>query len=336
MILVLLAGGGFVGWQAYQAIYQPNVVLEDNDSPYVYIATGDDFQKVSAQLYERKMILNRSSFEWVAEQKKYTGHVRPGRYKVEAGMTNSELVNLLRSGKQEPVKLVFHNVRTLPDLAGRIARQIEADSTKLVSAMLSTESAREYGFNEHSFRSMFIPNTYQLNWNTSAKQFLDRMAREFKVFWNEKRKMKARELNLQQSEVHTLASIVEEETSKREEAPRIAGVYVNRLRKGMPLQADPTLKWAIGDFTIKRLLDKDKEINSPYNTYKYRGLPPGPIRLADTRYIDAVLDYERHDYLYFCAREDFSGYTNFAKTYAQHLVNARRYQRALNQRKIYR
>lgn len=336
VLVIGAVGGGYLGWNMYEALYQPNVVLEDSDDPYLYIATGASFQDVVNKLYERKLIVNRNTFEWVADQKKYRNHIHSGRYKIQSGMTNPELVDLLRSGEQVPVKLVFHNLRTLPELAGKVAEQIEADSASLIEALLSDEVAQSYGFNSHTFRSMFIPNTYQVRWNSNTEQFLDRMAREFKSFWNEKRKSKARRLKMEQSEVHTLASIVEEETGRMEDAPRIAGVYVNRLKRGMPLQADPTLKWALGDFSIKRLLDKDKAIDSPYNTYKNKGLPPGPIRLADIRYVDAVLNSESHDYIYFCAREDLSGHTNFAKSYAQHLVNARKYHRALNKRKIYR
>ena len=206
---------------------------------------------------------------------------------------------------------------------------IEADSADIAALLKDEETAKKYGFNKQTFCSMFIPNTYEFWWNTSAEEFVQRMADEYKKFWNDDRKAKANELGLSQSQVSTLASIVESETQKNDEKARIAGVYINRLKKDWLLQADPTVVFAAGDFTIKRILNKHLEINSPYNTYKYKGLPPGPICIPSTTSIDAVLNYEHHNYMYFCAKEDFSGYHNFATTNAQHEANARRYHDAL-------
>jgi UPF0755 protein len=239
------------------------------------------------------------------------------------------LVNLLRSGKQSPVKLGFISVRSLDILAGKAAAYIEADSATLAALLTDPATAQKYGFNQQTFMSMFIPNTYEFYWNTSAEKFVEKMAEEYKNFWNEDRKQKAADIGLSQSEVSTLASIVEAETQKNDEKAKVAGVYMNRLNTGMLLQADPTVVFAAGDFTIQRVLNRHLEINSPYNTYLYAGLPPGPINIPSVSSIDAVLNYERHNYKFFCAKEDFSGYHAFAVTNAQHEVNARKYHQAL-------
>ncbi len=264
----------------------------------------------------------------------YTNNVKPGKYQVKARMNNKELVSLLRSGKQTPVKLTFNNVRTVQQLAGLVSRKIEADSISIVDFFHDEYYQRSYGFTPQNSMSVLIPNTYEMYWNTSAKQFFERMAKEYKKFWTDARKQKALEINLSQTEVSALASIVEQETRKNDEKPIVAGVYMNRYIKGWKLEADPTLVYALGDFTVRRVLSVYKEIDSPYNTYMYTGLPPGPICIPSVASIDAVLNYAKHNYLFFCAREDFSGYHSFAKTYNDHLINARRFQKALNKRGI--
>ena len=336
VFLLLLCIGGGLAYRYYSMIYSPNVVLENPESPWFYINTGSEFEDVVNGLYESGFITNRSSFEWVAERKHYPTQVKPGRYRLQAGMNNDALVNLLRSGEQEPINIVFNNLRTLNDLAARVGKQIEADSAQLAAKLNDPEVVAHYGFTAETFPAMFVPNTYEVYWNTSADQFLARMAREFKAFWTDERVVKANAIGLSQSEVVTLASIVKAETNMKEDMPRIAGVYINRIKKGIPLQADPTLIFGIGDYSIRRVLDVHKEVDSPYNTYKYKGLPPGPINFPATVYVDAVLNYERNNYIYFCAREDFSGYSNFAATYREHLLNARKWQQALNKRKIYK
>ena len=243
---------------------------------------------------------------------------------------------MLRIGDQTPVNITFNNVRTLPQLAGKISKNLELDSLQLVKHFTSIEVQKKFGFNSATFISMFIANTYQVFWDISIKDLTKRMATEYKSFWTKDRVSKANKLGMSQSEVTTLASIVQLESLKKDEQPKIAGVYLNRLRIGMPLQADPTVIFAVGDFTIKRVLKKYLKINSPYNTYKNKGLPPGPIYLASPNTIDAVLNYKTHKYIYFCAKEDFSGYHSFATNYNQHINNARRYQRALNKRRIYK
>lgn len=336
VLVVLIAAGVGIGYRYYAMIYQPNVVVDDGFSEFIFIPTGSTMQSVANQLYEENIIKNRNSFLWVAERKNYAKHVHPGRYLIDKSMSNDELINMLRSGNQIPVKLKFNGVRLIAELAGVVSNQIEADSLSLINLFNDSKVHQKYGFNEHTFRTLFIPNTYEMYWNTSAEQFIQRMAKEYKAYWNAERKAKAKQIGLSQSAVSTLASIVEKETSKNDEKPRVAGVYMNRLQKGMLLQADPTLIFAAGDFTIKRVLNVHKAIDSPYNTYMYKGLPPGPITIPETTSLDAVLNYEKHDYLYFCAKEDFSGYHNFAKTYAQHKVNARKWYRALNAMKVYR
>jgi UPF0755 protein len=260
---------------------------------------------------------------------KYPNHVKPGKYLIKDGMSNRDLIHMLRSGHQVTVRLVFNNIRLKKDLASQISRQLEADSVSLVKLLNNDTALSGIGFNRFTIMTLFIPNTYDFYWNTSAEEFLRRMQKEYKKFWNDERIEKGRLAMLNPVEVTILASIVEEETQKDSEKPVIAGLYINRLRKGMLLQADPTIKFALGDFTIKRVLKKYKDIDSKYNTYKYEGLPPGPICIPSISSINAVLNYQRNDYLYMCAKEDFSGYHTFARTIEQHERNAKLYQSAL-------
>lgn len=330
--LTLLA---LAGYWLYGRVYKP-ITAFDQGKLELLIPTGCDFDCLENLLLEKKVITNRSSFRWLSNKKSFTTQVKAGRYLIEKGSNLNQIINKLRSGDQSPVRLVVPGARLPENIAGRVARYIEADSLELLRALHDPENAQKFGFDTESFRAMIIPNTYEFWWNTSAEDFLQRMAKEFKSFWNENRRAKAMKMGLSQSEVSTLASIVKAECSKKDEAPRIAGVYVNRLKRGIALQADPTLIYALGDFSINRVLDVHKEIASPYNTYLNAGLPPGPINYPEPQFIDAVLQYENHDYLYFCAKPDFSGYHNFAKSYNQHLQNAKAYQRELNKRRIYR
>jgi UPF0755 protein len=279
-------------------------------------------------------VKNKTTFEWVADRKKYERHVNPGRYKIRNRMSNNDLVNMLRAGLQEPTSLVINNVRTPEDLAVKVAEQIEPDTAAIMNLFRDKAYIESLGFNGYTILGMFIPDTYECWWNISARGFFERMKKESNRFWNLERSYKADRIKLTPNEVITLASIIENETSKTEEFRRIAGVYLNRLDKGIKLQADPTVKFALGNFGIKRVLKKHTEIDSPYNTYRYYGLPPGPICMPSVRAIDAVLNYEKHDYIYFCAKEDFSGTHNFARTLEQHNRNARLYQKALNRQRI--
>ncbi len=336
IILFFLVIIVFCGWvfHYYQNFFHPNVTTGDQPSAYLYIHTGTDFNTLKKLLSDQHYIRNMHSFELVAQKKKYNNKVRPGRYKILDGMNNNELVNLLRSGKQEPVRVILQNVRNPEELAGKIAAQIEGDSISFLNLMHDSAYLREFGAVPVTVFTLFVPNTYELLWNTSADQFIRRMYRERQKFWNDERLTKMNHERLDINSVIILGSILEKETAKNSEKPVIAGVYMNRLRKGWPLQADPTLIFAWNDYSIKRVLNKHKEIDSPYNTYKHLGLPPGPICLPSVSSIDAVLNYERHAFMYFCAKDDLSGYHNFAVTLAEHNRNAERYQAALKRLNI--
>lgn len=325
--------GGITGYSYYKKIYYPNVKTS-NHKTYLYIPSGSNFQDLLTILNADSLLLDVSSFEWLAEQKNYTEHVKPGKYKIHSDMSNNELVNLLRSGNQEPVNLVIRGFRTKEELAGRIGANLEVDSTTIIDLLESEDFSEKYGFKRNSILVLIIPNTYEFNWNTSADEFFVRMAKEYKIFWNDERQQKAQNAGMTQTEVSILSSIVQQETYKTDEMPDVAGVYINRLKIGMRLQADPTVIFAVGDFTLKRVLKKHLETDSPYNTYLYAGLPPGPICIPWPKTLDAVLNYTKHQYIYFCAKEDFSGYHNFAKTLNEHEKNANRYRNALNKRKI--
>jgi len=328
VIIVFIAG--------YKMIYMNNVWLGDQVSEAVYIPSNANFEKVKTILYQKGLIINRKSFEWVAQKKAYPTHIHPGKYLVKKGMSNNTLINMLRSGKQEPVKLVFNNIRTKMDLAQRISEQIEADSSSIIKLLNDKAYTKKFGLTPDNILVVFVPNTYETWWTLTADEFISRMDNEYKKFWTDERRQKANKTGLTIQQVSILASIVEKETNKDSEKPRIAGVYMNRLKYGMLLEADPTLVYALGDFSIKRVLNEYKKLDSPYNTYKYTGLPPGPICLPSIASIDAVLNFEKHYYLYFCAKEDLSGFHNFAYNYEQHSINAKKYQAALDRMNIKR
>ena len=324
-------------YELYSRVYQPNIVLPDNTEKYIYIPTSAEFHDVVKVLSENGLLINANSFEWLAKQKKYTSNIKAGRYKINRALNNNDLVNLLRSGKQTPIKVTFNNLRNKEQLAGRIASQIEADSLSIINYITDTTFLNKLQLTTDNVACLFIPNTYEFYWNTSVEGFVNRMVKEYSSFWNSSRKKKAAAIKLNYFEVSALASIVEKEQNiKRDERPEIAGLYLNRLKKRMKLESDPTLIFALNDFSIKRVLNKDKKVDSPYNTYKNKGLPPGPICIPSINAIDAVLNASDNKYIFMCAKEDFSGYHNFAKTYTKHLINARKYQKALNKRKIMR
>ena len=333
---MILISGLIMAYVFYSRIYQPNVVMEYEKEVFVYIPTDANFEDVQQILISSGVVQNTSSFRWVAEQKNFIHRIKSGRFLLENGMNNNELVNLLRSGRQTPVDLVFNNIRTKEQLAGKVASQLELDSTDLLYAMVDTAFTNPLGLNVYTVSSLFIPNTYEFYWDVSVADFLARMTAENYHFWTEHRKSKALKLNLSKEEVITLASIVEKETMKKDEQPKVAGLYLNRLNRGIKLESDPTVIFAIGDFTIRRVLHDDLKIDSPYNTYKNKGLPPGPISIPSIQAIDAVLNHEKHDYIFMCAKDDFSGYHNFAKTYVGHKINARKYRKALNEKGIKR
>ncbi len=316
----------------YKAMFKANTSFTKKEH-YIYIPTNSNYTTVRTIL--KPFLKNISSFDALAKRKKYTQNVKPGRYKITKGMNNNQIINTIRS-KNLPVSVSFNNQNSLEKLAGRVAAQIEPDSTQILATMLDSSFLKTNNFKLETALEMYIPNSYQLFWNSSATTFRDKMLKEYNTFWNESRITKAKKIGFSKHQVITLAAIVHEESKQKSEQPRIAGVYINRLHKGMPLQADPTIKYAAYQLpenknkVIKRILNKHKTINSPYNTYLHQGLPPGPIAMPDISAIDAVLNYEKHNFLYFVADSKRIGFHKFAKTLAQHNANARTYHAYLN------
>jgi UPF0755 protein len=334
ILALLVVGASVAAYMGYRMVYKPNVWLNGQPSVSINIKSGSTWDEVKEMLYKNGTIIHRASFEQLAALMKYPDHIKSGHYILKEGMSNREIITKLRAKKQDPVKLVFNNIRIKQELAGHIAEQIGADSVTLLKLLNDGEYLKKFDFTPGNVISMFIPNTYEVYWDISAEKFMERMHKEYKAFWNDKRKDRLKEIRLNELQAITLASIVEKETNQNDEKPDVAGVYMNRLRDGWLLQADPTLVYALGDFSIKRVLNVYKTIDSPYNTYMYLGLPPGPICLPSISSIDAVLNYRQHNYMYFCAREDFSGYHNFAVNLDQHLLNAAKYQQALDRQGI--
>ncbi|MEL0650955.1 endolytic transglycosylase MltG [Algibacter sp. TI.3.09] len=330
-VIGLLVAAFFANF-VYKAMLRPNTAF-NNETAYVYISSNATYSEVRSQL--EPLLDDIESFDDLSEQKKYTSNIRAGKFAIEKGMTNNDIINSIRSGNIA-IKVSFNNQSTLEKLAGRVSKEIEADSLSLLKAMTDKTFLAENKFNEATALGMYLPNSYEVFWNTDAEGFRNRMLKEYKRFWNSTRTKKAEAIGLEPNEVIALASIVYEESKQASEQPTIAGVYMNRLRIGMPLQADPTLKFAAYQLPkykntiIKRVLNVHKDIESPYNTYQNRGLPPGLIAMPDISAIDAVLNYQKHQYLYFAANAKKFGFHKFAKTLAQHNVNAREYQRFLS------
>ncbi len=336
-ILIIGTIVSYFGIKYYHDFFKPNTKISAEKSFLLYIPTGSDFEQVMDSLKKNNILIDTVSFRKAAEYKKYTNKIKAGRFEIANGMKNFDLINMLRAGRQKPVKLTFNNIRTKEQLASRISKIIEADSVSLLKILTSSEISAKYGFSDENLLCLFLPDTYEFYWNTDAEKFVERMAKEYNKFWNDERLAKAREIGLSKAEVSVLASIVQaEQSAHNDEKSIIAGLYINRLRKGMLLQSDPTLVFALGDFSRKRILNADKEIESPYNTYKYLGLPPGPITIPEISSIKAVLNFTQTDYLFMCAKEDFSGYHNFATNTRQHENNARKYQSALNKQRIWK
>jgi UPF0755 protein len=329
---------GVIAFYIYSAMFKPNTAF-NNETAYIYVPTGANYNQVREQL--EPLLEDINTFDALAGQKKYKGNIIAGRFAISKGMNNNEIINSIRS-KNLPIKIAFNNQHSLNDLARRISTQIEADSLSLINVMTDTVFLNKNGFNKATALGMYLPNSYEFFWNTSAEAFREKMLKEYNRFWNDVRRAKAKKLNLSPNEVMTLASIVHEESKKADEQPRVAGVYLNRLRIGMPLQADPTLKFAAYQLpqykntVIRRVLNIHKEIDSPYNTYKNLGLPPGLIAMPDLSAVKAVLNPEKHSYLYFAADATNVGYHKFAKTLAQHNNNARAYQNYLSSQGINR
>jgi UPF0755 protein len=320
----------------YQAFLTPNVKVEKKEF-YLLIPTGATYKTVLDSLKKNKIIQDELSFNFLAKVLGYQDKVLPGRYKVSPEMSNSALLNILKGGKQTPVKLVFNSVRLKEQIVSKVCKNFEADSVEFKKLMNDPKTCEKYGFTTETITCMFLPDSYEIYWNSSAQELLDRFYDEYKRFWTEERLNKAKEIGFTPIEVSILASIVGAETQKTDEKPRIAGVYINRLKStetGHRLQADPTVIFALKDFSIRRLYEGQLRVDSPYNTYRYKGLPPGPINTPGKTSIDAVLNYEKNKYIFFVAKADFSGYHTFAETYQEHIQNAKLYQQALDMRNI--
>ena len=318
----------------YQILYSPNFLINAEDK-FIIIEENTDFNELIKKLEDDTLINDILSFSFLSKLMEYQENIKIGAYKVKMNMSNYDMITMLRSGNQTPIKLTFTYARKIDDLAEKITSKLKISKDDLLKYLFENIDNYE-GFKKEDIISIFLPDTYEVYWNISPKKLTDKMYSEYEKFWNNDRLEKLKKINLNQKEAIVLASIVASESRMLDEADRIAGLYINRLNRNMRLQADPTLVFAANDFTIRRVLNKHKKIKSPYNTYIHRGLPPGPIRIASKKYIDAVLNFEKHNYIYMCAKEDFSGYHAFATNLSDHNRNARKFQIALNMRKIYK
>lgn len=327
LLVVLIIGFGIAVY--LYVSFKGNAVKQERE---LYISSRCDYDGMLDSL------MPSLSYHWAfnlyAKRLNLEKSFKAGHYLLKEGMSTIEVVRMLKLGLETPVRVTLNNVKISAHLASKLSQQMDADSTSFMAALTSKELAKEVGFDSLSLFSMFLPDTYELYWTTSPEDVVRRMRREYDRFWTKERDSKRERSGLSRFEVMTLSSIVYEETRKSDEMPRVAGVYINRLRKGMPLQADPTIKYAMQDFTLRRILYKHLKYESPYNTYLNKGLPPSPICMPSRDAIEAVLNFEKHDYLYFCARPTFDGYHNFSKSYSEHLKNAKAYSRELNKRKI--
>ncbi len=327
--VVLLAIAGYL----YVLLFGSNTG-EFSDKTFLFVPTGSTYSDLLKNLEENHVVRNIHSFDQMAKRIGLPTSVHPGKYQIKQGMGNFTIVQMLKGGKQIPVKLVINKLRTEDDIVRKICSSLDADSNAMRMLFKDTSFLSKYHIDSNQIQVIVMPDTYQFYWNTDSRKAMEKIAKNYMKFWTKDRRDKAKKMNLSVSQVITLASIVEEETNIDEDKPKIASTYLNRLRKGMPLQADPTLKYAVGDFMLKRLTEVQMRSFSLYNTYRNKGLPPGPICTPATATIDATLDAPQTDYLYFCAREDLKGYSNFSSTYTEHMANAKKYQEALNNRGI--
>jgi len=337
LFFLLLIVGGYLSYLYYNNFVKPNVTVVE-EPVFLHIEPASNINAVVRNLNELNVISDIESFKWLAELKNYRGkNIVAGKYELRDGFSNNQLINHLRAGNgKQAVSITINLERDLRQISGTLAENLYIDSLEIHNWLQNVESIEALGFDRENVISLFIPNTYYVDWDISAAELMKRMKKEYDKFWNTDRSAKLVRTGLSKKEVSTLASIVYWETKIPQDMRTIAGVYINRLEKGIPLQADPTLIFAIGDYSIKRVLDKDKKLDSPYNTYLNNGLPPGPILIPPIACIDAVLNFGHHNYYYFVAKEDLSGGTYFSKTYKEHLRYARRYQQALNRRRVYR
>ena len=327
-----------VGYNYYSKVYSPNILVDKNVPQFLYIKTGWTADSVFNFMEQNHFLQSKESLVWLADIKKYSGkNVVAGKYKLKHRMNNNDFINTVRAGNGSmEVDVVFNNVRTMGELASRVSKSIESDSSSICEALLNDSLLLKLGYNKNTIFCMLIPETYKFYWNTDAHGFLIRLQKEYDKFWNEDRKLQAKKIGLTPIQVSTLASIVQaEQQAHPSERVRVAGLYMNRINQGMRLQSDPTVIFGIGDFSIKRVLTIHLNSASPYNTYMNDGLPPGPINIPEKSSIDAVLNFEKNNYLFMCAKEDFSGYHNFATNNKDHEQNAKLYRKALDARKIF-
>jgi UPF0755 protein len=336
VLLSILVSSGIVALRYYITFIRPNI-LPTEETIFIYVPCNATFSTLLDSLDAKNCLRNRHAFVRAANKEQLPNRMKGGKYELRFGMNNKTIARTFTLGLQTPVHLVISgNIRSVEKLAVVLSRSLEADSLSMHQLLTNDSILLHYGFDTTSLFSMFLPNTYEVYWNTLPEKIFERLYKEYEKFWNQERRNKASSIGLSLLQVSTLASIVYEETRYEPEMPTVAGVYMNRLKIGMPLQADPTLIFALHDPTIRRLFNKDTKVDSPYNTYKYKGLPPGPICVPSLATLEAVLNYQTHNYLYFCANSNFNGSHIFEANYRDHLRNAKAYQQALNQRGIKR
>ena len=331
---IITAAACIVAVIAIVAFYLFAPMAAGGETKYVFIDDDDNIDSVYTKLKPLSHSYSMTTFSTLSRQMGYDKHIRTGRYAVEPGTSALTTFRRFRNGQQSPISLTIPSVRTIDRLAEEVGKRLMLNSDSLLAALQDEAICEKYGLDTLTIQCLFIPNTYDIYWNVSVEKFLDRMNKERKAFWTEGRVSQAKDAGMTPEEVVTMASIVDEETANDEEKPMVAGMYINRLKAGMPLQADPTVKYALKNFALKRIYHDMLMVNSPFNTYRNIGLPPGPIRIPTVAGIEAVLNHIEHEYMYMCAKEDFSGTHNFAKTYAEHLQNAAKYSAALNKRGI--
>jgi len=324
LFIAALLIGAYIAW----SVFGPTVKAPGDK--FFYIHTGTSYRQVKESLIKNKIIRNGYLFDQLSKKAGYQQNIRPGKYEIKNGSSLYNLVKMLRSGRQSPVRLVINKLRTKEDLAQKIANHFEVDSLSAIRFLLSNDSLKRFGLDTNTAMTAIIPNTYLLKWNTPFEKLFQRLDEEQEKFWTPERREKARAEGLTPGEVYSMASIIEEETNDAGDKAKIASVYLNRMRKGMRLEADPTIKYAMRNFALKRILRGHLDVVSPYNTYRNTGLPPGPICTPSAKTIDAVLNAPETNYLFFVASPSFDGSSNFAETYSEHLIYAKAYQKALD------
>ena len=338
ILFVVLAGIGFAGYWAYMNLYKPNVNLEGKNFKYVYVPSDADFETLLNALYSESVIENRKTFEWMAKRMDLDKNIHPGKYRVNTGMNNRQINLMLKNNKQEKVKLTFNSqIRTKEEFIEYLDSKLELNFEEL-DEYLSDDVLleKEYGLDPDNIMTLILPNAYEVSWVTKKEELFGQIKNYFNSVWTKERRDKCKKMGYTVVDATTLAAIVQGESAIASEQQKIAGVYINRIKKNMALQADPTLKFANRNFEVQRVTNADKQIDSPYNTYKYKGLPPGPICLVNVQSLDAVLNYAHHNYLYFCAKPSLNGYSDFSANYEQHLKYAAAYQKSLDDKGIKR